>query len=502
MWHRLGTACSDSSAEVVSSGGHGPCVAGGMTQRSLASILRNGFQPVAGAWFCALALLAGCGGSAAFTDAGNGVAGAAGSGSGNAGSGNTGSGNAGSGNAGSGNAGSGNAGSGNAGSGNAGAGNAGAGTTGTTCTVGGKTYPSGTGGFLGPDGCNHCSCFDGQLACTDLACNPPPPKLCGGIAGIACDKGQYCKYPDAQCAVSDLSGECTSDLGGCTADYAPVCGCDGKPYGNACAARVAGVNVAHTGLCDAAPPGSCSVTPDGVLYPDGATNIPAGDGCNVCTCTTGALSCSARPCKAPTACGARAGNTCAAAEYCAYTPGAACGAADAESVCRPRPTECSTIYQPVCGCDGITYANTCLAALAGSGVVQTGVCGSNGRSCVVGALIYPDGAGNIPAPDGCNTCACSNGTLACTKKACLPPKICGGISGAQCATTEYCAYVEGQSCGAGDLSSTCLARPDLCSDIADPVCGCDGTTYPNSCAAGQAGVGYSYKGACVPCCKK
>jgi hypothetical protein len=336
-----------------------------------------------------------------------------------------------------------------------------------------------------------------------LACVPPPPKLCGGIAGIACDPDQYCKYPDGQCAVSDLSGECTSALGGCTADYVPVCGCDGKPYGNACAAGVAGVNVAHTGLCDAAPPGSCSVTADGVVYPDGATNIPAGDGCNECTCSQGALSCTARPCKAPTPCGARAGSTCTAAEYCAYTPGFSCGAADAESVCNPRPSGCSTLYQPVCGCDGVTYANTCLAAVAGSGVLQTGACGGNGQSCVVGAVTYPDGAGNIPAPDGCNTCGCSNGTLACTKKACPSPKQCGGTSGAQCATTEYCAYVAGEYCGVFEgMSATCLARPDLCSDIADPVCGCDGTTYPNSCAAAQAGVGYSNKGACVPCCKK
>jgi hypothetical protein len=78
------------------------------------------------------------------------------------------------------------------------------------------------------------------------------------------------------------------------------------------------------------------------------------------------------------------------------------------------------------------------------------------------------------------------------------PKPCGGFAGFTCSAGEYCAYTEGTLCGAADASATCMPRPAGCTANIDTVCGCDGKTYANACAAAMAGFGYSKKGACAP----
>lgn len=119
-----------------------------------------------------------------------------------------------------------------------------------------------------------------------------------------------------------------------------------------------------------------------------------------------------------------------------------------------------------------------------------------GKSCDVGGMIYPDGSTQITAPDGCNTCSCSDGTLVCTRRACAEPITCGAQFGASCADDAYCAYEGAGSCGAADESSICKPRPLSCPRIFDPVCACNGETFDNACLAAQAGFGYSNKGAC------
>ncbi len=128
-------------------------------------------------------------------------------------------------------------------------------------------------------------------------------------------------------------------------------------------------------------------------------------------------------------------------QFCDTPPGMCGGNGECTPV--PGPVDCNRIVAPVCGCDGMTYTNDCLAARARVSVDHVGACG-----------------------------ACR--------------------SNADCAPTEYCSTPDGM-CSAEGL---CTARPDACTTVCDPECGCDGTTYLNACTREQAGVGLGSAGIC------
>jgi|HubBroStandDraft_1064217.scaffolds.fasta_scaffold29453_3 hypothetical protein len=74
-------------------------------------------------------------------------------------------------------------------------------------------------------------------------------KKCGGSIGVGCAEGDYCKHPAGACKLIGGTGVCTIKPKICPHIVAPVCGCDGDTYGNACEAAREGVSILHSGKC-------------------------------------------------------------------------------------------------------------------------------------------------------------------------------------------------------------------------------------------------------------
>ncbi len=191
-----------------------------------------------------------------------------------------------------------------------------------------------------------------------------------------------------------------------------------------------------------------------------------------------------------TPCGGFLGIPCGPDAFCLYPEGT-CSWADMMGTCQPIPDGCFFLWDPVCGCNGETYANECL-------MWMDQVSKSHDGQCEVPPVCASDL--DCPQPDGpCSIVACENGVCVYSVDPNCGGEPCGGIVGLPCPDSQFCLYPEG-TCNWADMMGVCTPYPEICPSLWQPVCGCDGQTYANECTLWAKGVSMDHEGQCDAAC--
>jgi len=96
-------------------------------------------------------------------------------------------------------------------------------------------------------------CLCGEIKCEDGG--GVPGAACGGRATTPCGPSLFCDFGAAfDCGFADGMGTCAARPELCADIFAPVCGCDGMTYSNACDANSRGTDIQSDGECAISPP--------------------------------------------------------------------------------------------------------------------------------------------------------------------------------------------------------------------------------------------------------
>ena len=87
------------------------------------------------------------------------------------------------------------------------------------------------------------------------------------------------------------------------------------------------------------------------------------------------------------------------------------------------------------------------------------------------------------------------GTVASAKPNDKGGQVSGCNENSDCGEDEFCELKEGD-CEGEVAKGICKRKPEICTMDFDPVCGCDGNNYSNTCAAHAKGVTVQSEGSC------